>query len=79
MTTRAAISTLKAFGDWLASAPRTPIKLWLAQNDPSTGNKVYASVNGGTNWTAYSGTLPNRQVECIVYQPGSERWRVRRL
>jgi hypothetical protein len=58
-------------GVWLAVSSTDPNKLWLAQNDPSTGNKVYASVNGGTNWTAYSGTLPNRQVNCIVYEPGS--------
>ena len=58
-------------GVWLAISSTDPNKLWLAQNESSTANKVYASVNGGTNWTAYSGTLPNRQVNCIVYEPGS--------
>ena len=47
-----------------------PNKVWLAQND-STANKVYASTNGGTNWSAYTGSLPNRAVDCIIYGGGS--------
>lgn len=55
----------------VAVSSSNPNRIWLAQNDFSTANKVYASSNGGTNWTAYSGTLPNRNVNCIVYEDGS--------
>jgi photosystem II stability/assembly factor-like uncharacterized protein len=56
---------------WLTISSTDPNKLWLAQNEASTTNKVYASADGGASWTPYSGTLPNTQVNCIVYEPGS--------
>ena len=32
------------------------------------GEKVYRTVNGGSTWTNFSGTLPNMPVDTIVYQ-----------
>ena len=46
-------------------------KVWLAQNDYVTANKVYVSSNGGTNWTAYTGSVPNQNVDSIVCEGGS--------
>ncbi len=56
----------------VAVSSSDPAKLWLAQNDYSTTNKVYVSTNGGTNWSAFTGSLPNRLVDCIVYEGGSD-------
>lgn len=55
----------------LAVSSSDPNKVWLAQNYFSTTNKVYMSVNGGTNWSAYSGSVPNRNVDCLIYEGGS--------
>ena len=56
----------------LAVSTSDPNKIWLAQNDYGTTNKVYASTNGGTNWSAFTGSVPNRNVDCIVYEGGSD-------
>lgn len=55
----------------LAVSSSDPNKIWLAQNDYVSTNKVYASINGGTNWTAYTGSVPNRNVDCLAYEGGS--------
>jgi photosystem II stability/assembly factor-like uncharacterized protein len=34
------------------------------------GKKVYRTLNGGSTWTNYSGTLPNMPVDTIAYQKG---------
>ena len=55
----------------LAVSSTDPNQVWVGQNDYVSSNKVYASTNGGTNWTAYTGSLPNRDIKCLVYENGS--------
>jgi len=54
----------------LAVSSSDPNHVWLAQND-SSANKIYVSADGGTNWSAFTGSLPNRRVTSIVYEGGS--------
>ena len=35
------------------------------------GEKVYESIDAGSTWTSISGTLPNVQIRCVVYENGS--------
>ena len=54
----------------LAVSSGDPNHVWLAQND-SSANKIYVSTDGGTNWSAFTGSLPNRTVTSIVCEGGS--------
>lgn len=38
----------------------------------AAGRKVYESTNSGDNWTNISGSLPNVQMRCLVYDHNSE-------
>jgi hypothetical protein len=47
--------------------PDDPNELFLVYGGYSAGNKVFHSTNAGSSWTAYTGSLPNIPVNCIVY------------
>ncbi len=55
----------------MAVSSGNPNNVWLAQNYYATDNKVYASTNGGASWSPYTGSVSNRNVDCIVYEGGS--------
>lgn len=57
--------------NYIAVSNTDPGKVWVALAGYNSGNKVYRTINGGTNWTNISGTLPNLPVNTIVYQNGS--------
>lgn len=56
---------------FIAVSNTNPNNVWITYNGYDTGDKVFASVDGGINWTNYSGTLPNIPCNTIVYQPNS--------
>ena len=56
----------------IAVDPANANRVWVCFRGVSSGNKVYYSPNGGTNWYNESGTLPNVPVNCIAYVPGSQ-------
>lgn len=51
--------------------PTNPNTIWAVRSNYTVGEKVYKSVNGGSNWTNVSGNLPNLPVNCITYQTGT--------
>jgi photosystem II stability/assembly factor-like uncharacterized protein len=56
----------------VAVDPNNPARVWVSLQGGNT-NAVFSSVNGGANWTNYSGTtLPNSSTRCIVYENGSQ-------
>jgi hypothetical protein len=44
-----------------------PLKVWVTFSGYSSGNKVFKTVDGGTNWTNVSTGLPNIAMNTIVY------------
>lgn len=56
----------------LAVSSTNAARLWVCVRDYSLGkSRVMTSGNGGTNWTDYSGTLPNAVLRAIVTQTNS--------
>ena len=45
--------------------------MWVTFSGYSSGNKVYRTDNGATNWLNVSGSLPNLPVNKLIYQIGS--------
>jgi PKD repeat protein len=56
---------------FITVSPTDPNKVWVTLSGYSAANKVFQSVNGGTNWTNITYNLPNIPANCSVYQPGS--------
>ena len=54
----------------IAVHPTNPQTLWLTYSGYNANEKVYTSTDGGSNWTNYSGNLPNIPVNCILAQTG---------
>ncbi len=48
-----------------------PNNIYLTLSGYASGNKVFASSNGGASWVNYSAGLPNIPVNCIVYSNNS--------
>ncbi|MBL0329122.1 MAG: T9SS type A sorting domain-containing protein [Bacteroidetes bacterium] len=48
-----------------------PNIIWLTRSGYTAGTKVFKSIDGGTNWTNLSGSLPNIPVNCVVNQTGT--------
>lgn len=47
--------------------PNNDSILWVCFSGTSSGNKVFKSIDAGTNWTNISGTLPNVSANCLAY------------
>lgn len=55
----------------LAVDNQNPNNIYVTLSGYSSGNKVYASSNGGVSWTNYSTGIPNLPVNCIVFKKNS--------
>ncbi len=47
-------------------SPSNPAYVYAIRN-----GALWRTANNGTNWSAYTGSVPNRDVDCIVYEGGS--------
>ncbi|MBL0340778.1 MAG: hypothetical protein IPP71_07590 [Bacteroidetes bacterium] len=56
---------------FIVVSPTNPLKVWITLSGYSAANKVFQSVDGGSTWNNYSGTLPNIPINCITYVNGS--------
>jgi len=56
----------------VAVSSTDPNNVWVTLNRfYNSGARVYHSLNGGGSWSDYSGSLPARPVNTIVYEAGS--------
>lgn len=65
------VTTSTEYITYIAVHPSDPQKIWLTNSGYTANDKIWYTPDGGTNWTNFSGTLPNLPVNCIVYQNGS--------
>ena len=52
---------------WVAVSNTDPNVVFVTYSGYSGTNKVFKSINGGTDWTNISSGLPNIPVNCVVY------------
>lgn len=56
----------------IAVNPTDPDILWASVSGYTANSKVFTSMDGGTSWINYSGTLPNIPANTIVYENNSD-------
>jgi photosystem II stability/assembly factor-like uncharacterized protein len=64
---------------YMAIHPTDPNTIWTTRSDFSSGNKVFLTTDGGSNWTNVSGTLPNVPCNTVCYVPltgGTSNYRI---
>lgn len=64
---------------YMAINPTDPNEIWTTRESFSSGNKVFHTTDGGSNWTNISGTLPNVPCNTVCYVPlsgGSSNYRI---
>lgn len=56
---------------YIAVNPANPEEVWVSCGNYDSGRKVFRTLDGGSNWTNESGTLPNVPANCIQLQQGT--------
>ncbi len=65
------LPTTLASGSFVTVDPNNPLIAWVTFSGYSNGNKVFKTIDGGTNWANISYNLPNIPANCSVYERGS--------
>ncbi len=56
------------FKSGIAASTAFPNTLWVTLYNKTAGQKVFKTTDGGATWSNVSGSLPNVNVNCILYQ-----------